>query len=86
MLQPHLHLVRMEKNLGCQFRHFSLGGIYPLMLFESINYYLGWLPRNNIAILCQLYQLVGLKVMVRTEAFAFLTSRIAIWPSRIWRW
>ena len=56
------------------------------MLFESINYYLGlvFVTRNNIAILCQLNQLVGRKVMVRTEAFVFLTSRIAIWPSRIW--
>ena len=50
------------------------------MLFESINYYLGWVlvTRNNIAILWQLYQLVGLEVMARTEAFAFLTGRIAI--------
>ena len=30
------------------------------------------------------YYLVGLKVMERTEALAFLTSRIAILPSRIW--
>ena len=34
MLQPHLHLVRMEKNLGHQFRHFSLGGI-PLCCLKA---------------------------------------------------
>ena len=58
---------------------------YPLMLLESISYYLGWgfVTRNNVAILCQLFQVVGLKLMVHTEAFAFLT-RIVIWPSRIW--
>ena len=71
-----------EELGGRQFRHLSLGR-YPLVLLASIGYYLVWgfVTWNSIAIHCQLFLLVGLKVVTRTEAFAFLTSCIANWPA-----
>ena len=70
----------MKKNLGRQFRHFSLRR-YPLILLESISYYLGWglLLGTTSPFIANSSSWVGEKVVARTEAFAFLTSRIAIW-------